>query len=186
MKVKGRKASLSRETRETRILVKLNLDGNGECKCEIPNEFLTHMVETLTTYSGIDLEISAKGDIDHHLVEDVAIVLGKAFRKALEDKPIKRIASATVPMDEALVEVSMDLIERPYVHLELPDIMYEHFIRSFAMELRATIHTIVLRGKDNHHIVEATFKALGLALREAVTPIGSVMSTKSDVKWRTK
>ncbi len=186
MKGKGRKASLSRQTRETRILIKLNLDGTGKCKCEIPNGFLTHMVETLAKYSGVDLEISAKGDIDHHLIEDVAIVLGKAFRKALEDEPIKRIASATVPMDEALVQVSLDLIERPYVHLELPDLMYEHFLRSFAMELRATIHTIVLRGKDSHHIVEATFKALGLALKEAVAPIGSIMSTKSDVKWRTK
>ena len=78
------------------------------------------------------------------------------------------------------------MIERPYVHLELPDLMYEHFLRSFAMELRATVHTIVLRGKDSHHIVEATFKALGVALKEAVAPIGSIMSTKSDVKWRTK
>jgi len=186
MKGKGRKVSLSRETRETRIHIKLNLDGTGKCKCEIPNGFLTHMVETLTKYSGVDLEISANGDIDHHLIEDVAIVLGKAFRKALGDEPIKRIASATVPMDEALVQVSLDLVERPYVHLELPDLMYEHFLRSFAMELRATVHTIVLRGKDSHHIVEATFKALGLALKEAVAPIGSIMSTKSDVKWRTK
>lgn len=186
MKGKGRKVSVSRQTRETTIHIKLNLDGAGKCKCEIPNEFLTHMVETLAKYSGVDLEISAKGDIDHHLVEDVAIVLGKAFRKALKDRPIKRIASATVPMDEALVQVSLDLIERPFVHIELPDMMYEHFLRSFAMELRATIHTMVIRGKDSHHIVEATFKALGLALKEAVAPVGSLLSTKSDVKWRTK
>jgi imidazoleglycerol-phosphate dehydratase len=185
MKGKSRKVSLSRETRETRVLIKLNLDGTGKCKCEIPNEFLTHMVETLVKYSGVNLEISAKGDIDHHLIEDVAISLGKAFRKALGDVPIKRIASATVPMDEALVQVSLDLIERPYAHLEIPDLMYEHFLRSFAMELRATVHTIVLRGKDSHHIVEAIFKALGIALREAMAPIGSIMSTKSDVKWRT-
>jgi len=186
MKGRGRKVSLCRETKETRILIKLNLDGTGKCRCEIPNEFLKHMVETVTKYSGVDLEISAKGDIDHHLVEDVAVVLGKAFRKALEDGSIRRIASATVPMDEALVQVSLDLIERPYAHLEIPDLMYEHFLRSFAMELRATIHTMVIRGKDNHHIVEATFKALGLALKEAMAPIGSIMSTKSDVKWRIK
>ncbi len=184
MKGKGRKANLSRETKETTIHLKLNLDGTGKCRCEIPNEFLTHMVETLSKYSDVDIEVSANGDIDHHLIEDVAIVLGKAFRKALGEGPIKRIASATVPMDEALVQVSLDIIERPFVHLELPDPMYEHFLRSFAMELRATIHTVVLRGKDNHHITEATFKALGLALKEAIAPTGSVVSTKSAVKWR--
>lgn len=185
MKGKARKSSLSRKTRETTIHLKLDLDGSGKSRCEITDEFLTHMVETLTKYSGVDLEVSARGDIEHHLIEDVAITLGKAFREALGKRPVKRIASATVPMDEALVQVSVDLIERPYVHLELPDLMYEHFLRSFAMDLRATIHTVVLRGKDSHHIVEATFKALGLALKEAMTPTGSVMSTKSDVKWGT-
>lgn len=185
MKGRGRKVNMSRETRETTIHLKLNLDGSGRSRCEITDEFLTHMVETLTKYSGVDLEISARGDIDHHLIEDVAITLGKAFREALGEQPIKRIASATVPMDEALVQVSVDLIERPYVHLELPDLMYEHFLRSFAMDLRATIHSIVLRGKDSHHIVEATFKALGLALNEAMVPTGSVLSTKSNVKWGT-
>ena len=184
MKSGGRKTSLSRKTQETDIHLKLNLDGTGVSRCEIPDQFLTHMVETLIKYSGSDLQISARGDIGHHLIEDVAITLGKAFREALGSKPIKRIASATVPMDEALVQVSVDLIERPYAHLELPDLMYEHFVRSFAMELRCTVHTLVLRGKDSHHIVEATFKALGMALREAMTPAQTLMSTKSNVKWR--
>jgi imidazoleglycerol-phosphate dehydratase len=129
--------------------------------------------------------MSAKGDLAHHLIEDVAITLGRAFRQAIGDNPIKRISSRTVPMDEALVQVTVDLIDRPYVHLEVPDQAYEHFLRSFAMELRATVHTVVLRGKDSHHIVEATFKALGLALRDATAPAPSVMSTKSSVKWRT-
>lgn len=182
--MKARKVNLSRKTKETDIHVKLNLDGSGKCRCELSDRFLSHMVETLVKYSGVDLEISAKGDIEHHLIEDVAIVLGKAFREALGDAPIRRIAGATVPMDEALVQVSVDLIERPYAHLEVPDMMYEHFLRSFTMDLRATVHTVVLRGKDAHHIVEATFKALGLSLREAMVPTGSVLSTKSDVKWR--
>jgi len=184
MKRNGRKASLTRKTKETDIHIKLDLDGSGKCRCELTDKFLTHMVETLAKYSGADLEISARGDIDHHLVEDVAIALGKAFRSALGDGPIKRIASATVPMDEALVQVTVDLIDRPYAHLEVPDPMYEHFLRSFAMDLRATVHTVVIRGKDSHHIIEAIFKALGLSLREAMAPTGSILSTKSEVRWR--
>lgn len=188
MKAKGagRRAELVRETRETKIKVKINIDGDGECKCDIPEGFLKHMVETLAKYSGADIEISARGDIEHHLVEDVAISLGRVYREALGSAPVKRIASATVPMDEALVQVSIDLIDRPFVHLDVPDQMYEHFLRSFAMELRATVHTIVLRGKDGHHITEATFKALGMALKEAMAPSKKVMSTKSNVEWRAK
>lgn len=183
-KSSARKAELTRKTKETNISLKLNIDGSGRCKCEMPDEFLRHMVETLAKYSAVDLEITANGDIAHHLVEDVAIVLGRAVREALGDGPIMRIASATVPMDEALVQVTVDLIDRPFVHLDVPDQMYEHFVRSFAMELRATVHTVVLRGKDQHHIVEATFKALGLALKDAMTSSATTMSTKSSVKWR--
>ncbi len=182
----GRSAELSRETRETRIKAKVKIDGEGAYKVDVPDEFLRHMVETLAKYSGVDIEISAHGDIEHHLVEDVAISLGRALREAIGDVPVKRIASATVPMDEALVQVTVDLIDRPFVHLDMPDLMYEHFLRSFAMELRATVHTIVLRGKDGHHITEATFKALGMALKDAMAPSNKVMSTKSSVEWRTK
>lgn len=181
-----RKVKLARETKETSINIRLDLDGKGQSTCDIPDEFLRHMVETLAKYSAVDLEISAKGDIDHHLVEDVAITLGRAYREALGGQQVKRIASATVPMDEALVQVSVDLIDRPYVHIEVPNQMYEHFLRSFAMELRATLHTMVIRGKDDHHIVEATFKALGLALKDAMALSSTTMSTKSSVKWRTK
>ncbi len=185
MKARGRTANLSRKTKETDIKLRMSLDGSGSCECKIENDFLRHMVETLARYSGSDITISAEGDIAHHLIEDVAITLGRGFREALGDQPTKRIASATVPMDEALVQVSVDLVERPFVHLDMPDLMYEHFLRSFAMELRATIHTIVIRGKDQHHITEATFKALGLALWEAKTPMSEVVSTKSKVQWRT-
>ena len=184
-KRKDRTAKLARATRETEISLRMNIDGSGSFKGDVPDEFLRHMVETLVKYSGSDVEMSAKGDIKHHLVEDVAIVLGRGYREALGAAPVKRIASATVPMDEALVHVSVDLIDRPYVHLEIPDKMYEHFLRSFAMELRATIHSVLLRGKDEHHIVEATFKALGMAMKDAMEPSTSVMSTKSAVKWRT-
>ena len=185
-KARARTARISRSTRETKIELDVDIDGRGTYDCDIKDEFLRHMVETLAKYSGTDLRISATGDLEHHLIEDVAITLGRAFREAIGDMPVRRIASATVPMDEALVSVTVDLIDRPYAQLEVPDQMYEHFLRSFAMELRATVHTIVVRGKDSHHIVEATFKALGLALKEAMVPSQTTMSTKADVKWRTK
>jgi len=180
-----RSSSVVRETRETKVEVRLVLDQDVPCKCAIPDEFLRHMVETLAKYSGVGLEMSAKGDLEHHLVEDVAITLGRAYREALGETRIQRIGGATVPMDEALVQVTVDLIDRPYVHLEIPDTMYEHFLRSFSMELRATVHTMVIRGKDTHHIIEATFKALGLALKDAMRVTPYVMSTKSSVVWRT-
>ena len=183
-KAKRRIAKVSRRTRETNIKVDLNIDGGGTYNCDIPEEFLRHMVETLAKYSGADLKISASGDIEHHLIEDVAITLGRAYREAMGDEPVKRIASAMVPMDETLVSVTVDLIDRPFTHVEIPEQRYEHFLRSFAMEMHATVHTIVLRGKDSHHIVEATFKALGLALKDAMSRSQSTMSTKSNVMWR--
>jgi len=178
-----RYARVVRETRETKVCAEVTVDGTGDAKCDIPDEFLRHMVETLGRYSGIDLVIEARGDIDHHLIEDVAITLGRAYREAIAESPVRRIANAVVPMDEALVQVTVDLIDRPYVHLELPNQMYSHFIRSFAMEMRATIHTVVVRGVDDHHIVEATFKALGRALGEAMSRTESSVSTKASVKW---
>jgi imidazoleglycerol-phosphate dehydratase len=182
-KAERRFATVTRETRETKVRAEVAIDGAGDARCEIPDEFLRHMVETLGRYSGVDLTVKASGDIDHHLVEDVAITLGRAYREGLGNSHIRRLANAVVPMDEALVQVTVDLIDRPYVHLELPDQMYSHFIRSFAMELRATIHTVVIRGVDGHHIVEATFKALGRALCEAMRPTDKPVSTKSSVKW---
>lgn len=179
-----RGSKVSRRTRETEVDITLVLDGSGLVECDIPDQFLRHMVETLSRYSGSDIKAKARGDIDHHLVEDVAIALGRAYRDAIGDAAVKRISSATVPMDEALVQVTVDLIDRPFVHLELPDKMYQHFLRSFAMELRATLHTVVVRGEDTHHIVEATFKALGLALKDAMSPAAKELSTKSKVDWR--
>lgn len=179
----NRRSHVVRETKETKVEIDLAIDGDGAIKCDVEDEFLRHMVETLARYSGVDMTVEAKGDIAHHLIEDVAITMGRAYREAMGDKPIRRMANAVVPMDEALVQATVDLIDRPFVHLEIPDEMYTHFVRSFAMELRATIHTVVLRGTDDHHILEATFKALGRALGEAMAPAGTTMSTKSSVRW---
>jgi imidazoleglycerol-phosphate dehydratase len=180
-----RKCKLSRETRETRIVLELDLDGKGEHDVDIKEPFLKHMVETLARYSEFDLSMEAEGDIDHHLIEDVAITLGSALKKAMGEGPVTRLGGATVPMDDALVSVHVDLVDRPYVHIELPhDEMYEHFLRSFAMDARLTLHTQVIRGKDAHHITEATFKALGKALHEATRPRKDILSTKRRVRSR--
>jgi len=181
----GRSCSIRRRTRETDISLTIDLDGSGRSKVKVPDEFLRHMIETLSKYSGFDITLSAKGDIEHHLIEDVAITLGRGLREAIGDKPIRRIADAIIPMDEALVMASLDLIDRPYVDVDIPDIMFEHFFRSFAMEARATIHSQVIRGEDAHHIIEATFKAIGACLREATRLREDLLSTKSKVEWKT-
>jgi len=183
---KARISRLSRKTKETEISVVLNIDGTGKSSVKVPDEFLRHMLETVSKYACFDLTMSAKGDINHHLVEDVAITLGKSLREAIGGAPICRVAHAVVPMDEALVSVAVDLIDRPYVNVEVPDMMYEHFFRSFAMEARATLHSQIVRGQDQHHVIEATFKALGLSLKEATRRSGGVMSTKSGVEWKRK
>ena len=187
MKVdKARKCTLSRKTKETDISITLNIDGSGNIEVDVPDKFLRHMLETLAKYANFDLKLRAKGDLAHHLIEDVAIVLGKALREAIGDIPIKRVAHAVVPMDEALVMASIDLIDRPYVEVSVPDLMYDHFFRSFAMESRATIHSQIIRGKDEHHIIEATFKALGISLKDATRKRDGVLSTKSKVEWKRK
>jgi imidazoleglycerol-phosphate dehydratase len=173
-----RKSEMSRRTRETNIDISLVLDGKGETDIECEDQFLRHMLETLAKYASFDLSVSAVGDNDHHLIEDVAIVLGKTLRDAMGDTPIQRISHAMVPMDDALVTVAVDLIDRPYVDVECPDALYIHFFRSFAMSSNVTIHTIHERGFDEHHVVEATFKALGLALKEALAPRDELLSTK--------
>ena len=140
------------------------------------------MLDTLARYGGFDLELKATGDNDHHLIEDVAIALGTAFRRPW-DVPVERIASAMVPMDDALVTVSVNH-RRPYCEVDCPDVLYLHFFRSFAMSSGITLHGIVHRGLDEHHIIEATFKALGTALRRAVVPRESILSTKDAVSLR--
>lgn len=183
--MKRRSAGKRRKTRETNIDLRLDLDGSGRAKVEIQDRWLRHMLESLCRFSGFDLTLRAEGDFLHHANEDIAITLGRALRDAVAGRPIRRIGSATVPMDDALVVVSVDLVDRPFYDSTLPDDMLEHFLRSFAMEARITLHNVVLKGKNYHHINEATFKALGLALKEATRPIGGgELSTKGRVRWK--
>ena len=178
----GRIAKIKRETRETNVSVELNLDGKGKFEVDCDLQFLKHMVETLARYADFDIKMSASGDNEHHLIEDVAITLGKAFKDALGDKPIERMATATVVMDDAMVMTSLDLVDRPYCEADCPDPLYVHFFRSFAMSAGITLHILVIRGFDDHHVIEAGFKSMGKALKDAVVVRKQTLSSKGDVK----
>ncbi len=175
---------MKRKTKETVISIKVNLDGKGKAALDIEDRWLRHMMEALCRFSGMDITVRARGDFLHHINEDVAITLGREFRRAIDRRSVRRLGSGTVAMDDALVMVSVDLVDRPYFDAKLPDEMLEHFLRSFTMESRITLHNVVLKGKNYHHINEATFKALGLAIREAIQSSGGqLMSTKGKVRW---
>ncbi|MDR1690540.1 MAG: imidazoleglycerol-phosphate dehydratase [Candidatus Methanoplasma sp.] len=178
----GRSSELERKTRETDISVRLNIDGNGDYNVECDSHFLKHMVETFARYGSFDIFMKATGDDEHHLVEDVAITLGSAFKKALDDRPVERMSTVTLPMDDALVMVSVDMIDRPFADIDCPDQLYHHFLRSFAMSSGITLHVMEIRGFDDHHIIEATFKALGTALKNASAPREKELSTKDRPK----
>ncbi len=177
-----RKAKISRETKETRISLSLLLDGEGRQDIDCEDRFLAHMLETLGRYSGMDLTLKAAGDDPHHIIEDVGIVLGQALREAMQDAPVQRMASRTVAMDDALVSVTVDLVDRPYVDIDCPDPLYHHFLRSLAMAAGMTLHVVEVRGFDMHHSVEAAFKALGRCLGEALRPREEELSTKGGVR----
>ena len=179
-----RKKALKRKTKETDVFVRIGLDGTGKYKIDLPDKWLKHMLESVARFGKFDLDIKARGDFSHHVIEDVAITLGRALRDALKGRPVQRVGSATLPMDETLVTVAVDLVDRPYCQVDLPDEMLEHFLRSFAMEARITLHNVVVRGKNFHHINEATFKALGMALHQATRPAGVLKSTKGSVRWK--
>lgn len=183
---------ISRTTKETKIDASLNLDG-GEVSVQTGIGFFDHMLTALAFYAGFGLELQAKGDLEvdgHHTVEDVGIVLGQAFAAALEDnRGIARFGSAFVPMDEALCRVVLDISNRPYLvyEAEMPQSMIggydacltEEFMRAFAMNSGITLHINTLYGRNAHHITEALFKALGLALKQAIKVEGDrVVSTK--------
>ncbi|HUG39633.1 MAG TPA: imidazoleglycerol-phosphate dehydratase [Longimicrobiales bacterium] len=172
-------SALTRETRETRVRVELR-DGL-EPASRTGDDFLDHMLTTLTRYAGLPLAVEATGDLRHHLVEDVALTLGAVLAR---DTPptCARYGDALVPMDEALVQVALDAGGRPHFEGRLPSRLYEHFFRSLAMAADWTLHVRVIRGRDRHHIVEAAFKALGLALRRARQDDGAVFSTKGSVR----
>jgi imidazoleglycerol-phosphate dehydratase len=173
---------IERRTSETTVEVEM-LAGKGIAKISTGVPFLDHMMTALARYSGIDMTISAAGDLKHHTIEDVAIAAGQAFARMLPSA-CARYGECTVPMDEALVRVVVDTGGRPYYRGPLPSSLYEHWMRSFADNAKITLHIRVLRGKDRHHIVEAAFKALGLALRESLVETDAVFSTKGSVSLR--
>jgi imidazoleglycerol-phosphate dehydratase len=173
---------VSRETRETRVRVVLERQaGTGAASVATGLPFLDHMLAALARYSGLALTVEARGDLRHHVMEDVAITLGTALA-ALVPATAARHASRTVAMDDALVEATLDLGGRAYYRGPLPSALYDHWMRSFATEGRLTLHLRVLRGRDRHHVVEAAFKALGLALADALADSGAVFSTKGAVR----
>jgi imidazoleglycerol-phosphate dehydratase len=175
-------STLKRETRETRIRVGLR-PGTGQ---DTPgmgtgDTFLDHMLATLARYADLPLRVEGKGDMRHHLVEDTAITLGTVLARETP-ATCARFGHAVIPMDDALVEVALDAGGRPHFEGRLPSRLYEHFFRSLALNAGWTLHVRVIRGRDRHHIVEAAFKALGLALRQARREDGAVFSTKGAVR----
>jgi imidazoleglycerol-phosphate dehydratase len=188
----------TRNTHETQISVSINLDGTGRTSVQTPIPFLSHMIEQLPRHGLFDVEVKATGDVEidgHHTTEDLGIVLGRAFLEALGDrKGITRYGSATLPMDEALVTVALDLSGRTYFvwRAELPKAkigtwdseLAEVFFEGFARGLGCNLHVHLHAGHNLHHIVEITFKALARALRQATTldpRVSSVPSTKGSL-----
>ena len=193
----SRSASRQRSTKETTVAVTIELDGTGRTEVSTGLPFYDHMLDQLGRHGGFDLTVKAVGDLDidtHHTVEDVAIALGEAFREALGDKSgIRRFASGQFPLDEALVEIALDISGRPYVAWDVPmpeslplgnpafdPQLAEHAVSSFATNAGLTLHVTMKAGRNVHHIIEATFKGLARSLRDAVrvdSP-GGVPSTK--------
>ena len=189
----SRSSQQHRETKETKIDLALDLDGAGQASASTGIPFFDHMLEQLGKHSGWELRIEAEGDLEidtHHTIEDVGIVLGTAFREALGDKAgVRRFANAVVPLDEALVQVALDLSGRPFLVYEVdprsewigifdPQLA-EEFWRAFAFAAGITLHMRSLSGKNGHHIIEASFKGVARSLRDAVKIEGTdVPSTK--------
>jgi imidazoleglycerol-phosphate dehydratase len=175
----NRIAEAERETKETSIKMKLNLDGTGEAKLDYPIGFMAHMLTAFARHGCFDLEISAKGDLEvdeHHLVEDTGIVLWQCFARALgERRGIRRVGSCLFPMDEALVRAAVDISGRPYLVFEADQTgtagynngSAEDFWQGFVSTAGITLHLDILRGRSGHHIIEALFKAAARSLREA-------------------
>ncbi len=188
-----RRAEVKRKTKETEIVLRVNLDGSGRHSIKTGIPFFDHMLELMAYHGSIDLSLRAKGDIDvdlHHTVEDVGICLGDGIRKALgESKGIQRYGMALIPMDETLGSVALDLSMRPYLvyHMEPKrskigtfDIgLVEEFFRALCNHGGMTLHVNLLYGKNSHHMVEAVFKGFGRALREAVSPDPRRLETPS-------
>lgn len=194
-----RRATIERKTNETEIQLELVLEGTGKYAVDTGIGFLDHMLQHIAVHGLFDLNVQAKGDLKvdlHHTIEDVALALGEALDRALEDRRgITRIAHAVVPMDEALALAAVDLSGRPHCVVraewalttigELPTSLVEHFFRSLASAAKATIHVRLLERGDDHHQAEAMFKALGRALDRAtqIDPrrAGGIPSTKGRI-----
>jgi imidazoleglycerol-phosphate dehydratase len=177
-----RKGNQRRETKETTVAVALEVDGTGATKVSTGIPFFDHMIEQLGKHAGFDLVVEANGDLDvdlHHTVEDVGIVLGGALREALGDlKGVRRFANSLVPLDEALVQVALDLSGRPFLVYDVDPVsewigtfdpqLAEEFWKGFVDGARVTLHLRSVSGKNGHHIIEASFKGVARALRDAV------------------
>jgi imidazoleglycerol-phosphate dehydratase len=191
-----RTAKVERKTKETDIRLSINLDGEGKYNIDTSIPFIDHMLSLMSKHGLLDMKIKARGDIDvdyHHTVEDMGIVLGKAVKQALGNMVgISRYGQASVPMDEALASVSLDISGRPYLIYRVafpkrskirnfdPDLV-EDFLQAFAGSCSVTLHVESPYGRNTHHIIEAIFKALGRALRQAVSidpRVRGVPSTK--------
>jgi len=191
-----RTASVQRKTNETEISVEINLDGTGDYDIETGIGFLDHMLEQLSRHGLMDIKVRCKGDLHidcHHTVEDLALAMGTVFSDALGDrKGITRYGSEYIPMDETLVRVAVDLSNRPYlvwkVAFTQPSLggldteMFQHWFQSFSLKAGISMNVECLHGENNHHIAEASFKALARALRKAV----EIDPRKSDVVPSTK
>ena len=171
-----------RETKETQIRCEL-ARGTGTSEIATGHAFLDHMMIAFARYSSLDMRLDAKGDLPHHLIEDVAICVGAALADIVP-ATAARYGDRTIPMDDALVHCALDLGGRPYYRGPLPSSLFDHWMRSFSDNAKATLHLRVLRGTDRHHVVEAGFKALGLAVRDALVDTGAVFSTKGGVVMR--
>jgi imidazoleglycerol-phosphate dehydratase len=191
-----RSATITRSTSETSVAVTLDLDGTGRATIDTPIGFLSHMLDAIARHGRIDLDVAAAGDthIDyHHTVEDVGLVLGETFAKALGDKKgIRRFGHAYVPLDEALARVVVDFSGRPFlvfdvpmdremllIHKDFPFALVEEFFKSFANKCQCNVHVDLIRGRNGHHAAEAIFKAFAIAVREAKAVLTSdIPSTK--------
>jgi imidazoleglycerol-phosphate dehydratase len=189
----SRTSTQHRETKETTVDVELRVDGEGRAVADTGIPFLDHMLEQLGKHAGFDLTVQARGDLHidlHHTVEDVGIVLGTAFKQALGDKAgVRRCGDALLPLDEALVQVALDLSGRPFLVYEVEPVsewigtfdpqLAEEFWRAFAFAAGITLHLRSVSGRNGHHVIEASFKGVARALRDAVRIEGTtVPSTK--------
>ncbi|KXA99502.1 imidazoleglycerol-phosphate dehydratase [candidate division MSBL1 archaeon SCGC-AAA261C02] len=189
-----REGKIERKTKETTIDVKINLDGSGEAEVQTGIRFFNHLLESFAKHGRFDLEAKAQGDFEHHIAEDTMIALGAALEDALGDKVgIRRMGDAIVPMDDSLALVAIDLGGRVYSEIEvdftkkqLDDLSSDllvHLLETFASNGKFNLHVKIMRGDNDHHKAEAIFKALGVALSEAVSLTGSreIPSTKGAI-----